>query len=149
MSTTTGQLSPHFRIEEFACHDGTPVPTAAIDALREWCRAWGEPLRERFGPVRITSGFRTPAYNRGVGGAPQSYHVYSLRYGPGATLRGERGVAADCVPARGNPAQWQRWAVARMGSAAWPLGSARGAAVGYGSSGFVHLDTGPRRTWAG
>lgn len=141
MQTTRLKLSPNFLIEEFDCRNGTRVPAAAVPALITWCKVWGEPLRARFGPVRITSGYRTTAYNRGVGGAPASYHVYSL----GSV----RGVAADCVPSRGTPREWEAWARAHYKSKAWDLVQGRGAAVAYPSSGFVHLDTGPRRAWAG
>lgn len=146
---TRYRISTHFVVEEFDCHDGTRVPTAAHDALKLWAKAWGEPLREAFGPVRITSGFRPRAYNASVGGAPLSFHRYELRYGPGSDGGLPRGVAADCTPAKGDVAGWQRWAVRRLGALPAPLGSARGAAVGYPRSGFIHLDTGPRRSWAG
>lgn len=138
---TRYRISANFTVEEFDCHDGTRVPTNALPALRTWATAIGEPLRARFGPVRVVSGFRTPSYNRSVGGAQSSFHVY--------TLGSVRGVAADVVPARGTPAEWERWLRAHMASQAWRLSQARGAAVGYRSQGFVHADTGPRRTWAG
>lgn len=135
-------LSTHFRVEEFDCHDGTRVPASAHAALKTWCRVWGEPIREAFGPVRVTSGYRTTTYNRSVGGAPASFHVY--------TLGSLRGVAADVVPARGTPALWAAWAKRHYEvGTTWPLGASRGAAVPYPRSGFIHLDTGPRRTWAG
>lgn len=140
-SRTRPKLSEHFAAAEFDCRDGHEWPPAARGSLETWCRVWGEPLRTAFGPVRVTSGYRTATYNRSVGGAPWSFHVY--------TLGSLRGVAADVVPARGTPAEWARWATARTRSAAWPLGQARGAAVAYPRQGFIHLDTGPRRTWAG
>lgn len=143
------RLSPHFAIEEFDCRDGRKVPRNAEDALRVWAIRWGEPLREEFGPVRVTSGYRSESYNRQVGGAPASYHRYDVYH---RILTGDRrllDVAADVVPARGTPVQWQKWARARFGTAGWRLGGSVGAAVGYPSQGFIHLDTGPRRTWAG
>jgi hypothetical protein len=141
MQTTRLQLSPNFRIEEFDCHDGTRVPGSAHAALRTWCKVWGEPMRTRFGPIQVTSGFRTAAYNRGVGGAPASYHVY--------TLGSARGVAADVVPATGDPTAWGQWAAAHLIGDRWPLVPGRGAAVPYPRQRFIHLDTGPRRSWAG
>lgn len=149
MSKATGQLTPHFRITEFDCHDGSPVPSGARAALREWCVVWGEPLRERFGPVTVTSGYRTTAYNASVGGAGQSFHVYTLRYGPTARPGLGAGVAADVVPARGTPRDWQEWADASMRRNVHGIRPGRCAAVAYPRSGFIHLDTGPRRTWAG
>lgn len=147
---TRARISDHFVVEEFDCHDGTRVPTAALPGLRLWATWWGEPLRAAFGPVTINSGFRTELYNRSVGGAPSSYHRYDLhRAQRVAGSPVSQPIAADCRPARGTPAQWQAWARSRFGTRAWLGGSGTGAAVGYPRLGFVHLDTGPRRTWAG
>ena len=33
-----------------------------------------DPLREKIGAIRITSGYRTPAYNKQIGGATNSQH---------------------------------------------------------------------------
>jgi len=33
-----------------------------------------DPLREKVGAIRITSGYRTPAYNKQIGGATNSQH---------------------------------------------------------------------------
>lgn len=146
---TRYRISPHFVVEEFDSRDGRRVPTEAHPALALWARVWGEPLREAFGPVRITSGYRSTAHNAAVGGAPLSFHVYTLRYGASKRPALGVGVAADVVPARGDVARWQRWASARLGAGVPDLGRSRGAAVGYPASGFIHLDTGPRRSWAG
>lgn len=66
-----GDLSPHFSRREFDCRDGTranphPKLIAALERLREL--VGGRPLR-------IVSGYRSPAYNARVGGAAQSQHV--------------------------------------------------------------------------
>lgn len=91
------KLSAHFSLHEFDCHDGTPVPDHAVEELRRLCRHYLEPLRSAFGPVTVVSGYRTASYNRSVGGAPRSFHVYeSARYG----------AAADVTAARGSPARW-------------------------------------------
>jgi len=74
-------LSPHFTLEEMiksqsgdrAGIDNLPPP-ACREALRALCVNVLEPIRERFGPVVITSGYRGPELNRMVGGAASSQH---------------------------------------------------------------------------
>lgn len=90
-------LSPHFDTHEFDCHNGAPVPRHAYLDLRDLARVYLEPLRKQFGATIIVSGYRTPAYNASVGGAPHSYHVYEVR---------RFGAAADVVCAHGTPAEW-------------------------------------------
>lgn len=70
------KLSEHFLLHEFACKDGSPTPEAVIPCLIELAQQL-EPLRAHLGgrPVTITSGYRSPEYNRRVGGAPRSQHV--------------------------------------------------------------------------
>lgn len=66
--------------------------------LSDLCLRFLEPVRRQFGPVRITSGFRTRSVNEQVGGAPLSFHRYDMGAG--------RGVAADFVARRGTPRAW-------------------------------------------
>ena len=67
-------LSPHFKVREFACSDGTDtvfVSPALVEVL--------EKVRAHFGkPVTINSGYRTEAKNKSVGGAAYSQHKYGL-----------------------------------------------------------------------
>lgn len=68
-----GDLSAHFNRSEFDSHDGAradPVPAlvAALERLRAICG-------DR--PLRIVSGYRSPAWNRHVHGAPRSQHLYN------------------------------------------------------------------------
>ena len=64
-------LSPHFRVREFACRDGSdPI------FVEEELAALLEAIRLHFGrPVAITSGFRTAAHNAAVGGSKSSQHL--------------------------------------------------------------------------
>lgn len=69
------KISSHFRVGEFACRDGSDkilVDDALLTVLEE--------IRMRCGrrPVRVNSGFRTPAYNRLIGGASESYHMKGM-----------------------------------------------------------------------
>ena len=68
------KISPHFRVREFACKDGSDVVFVA-EKLVEVLEA----LRVHFGKsVRITSGYRTPSHNKKEGGATYSQHLYGL-----------------------------------------------------------------------
>lgn len=70
-------VGKHFKVKEFSCKDGSKVVfideylVAILDILRNKLRK----------PVIITSGYRTPEWNRKCGGAEYSYHM--------------RGMAAD------------------------------------------------------
>lgn len=68
-------LSPHFRLSEFASHDGSPFSPSALENLRKQAQLL-ELIRARAGnrPIRITSGYRSPAHNTAVGGATHSQH---------------------------------------------------------------------------
>lgn len=78
----TRYLTPHFRLREFIISatairrgiDNTP-PAAAEAHLKALCENVLEPLRRRFGVIRITSGYRSPQLNRLVGGAGTSQHM--------------------------------------------------------------------------
>jgi hypothetical protein len=124
------QLSPHFALAEFACKDGTKVPSASVPALTQLCNDVLEPLRERFGPCTVMSGYRHTAYNRRIGGAKFSQHIYDLH--PGS-------VAADLTFGQGRASDWAQ--------AAEPLCEAGG--LGR-YPGFVHVDNRPGKArWSG
>ena len=74
------QLSPHFSLAELTRTDvrdlaNSPDP-AAIECLFLLALEYLEPVRDRFGPLRINSGFRAPLVNRRIGGSPTSSHRY-------------------------------------------------------------------------
>lgn len=78
----TGQLSEHFSLEEMT-RSGMAIrlrlenkPTASdIARMRELCEQVLEPLRRRYGRICVTSGYRSLAVNKAVGGAARSQHL--------------------------------------------------------------------------
>lgn len=73
------QLTTHFTLAEM-CATNTGLPNvpddAAIFALNLLCHEVLEKVRAEFGPVTVTSGFRSPAVNRAVGSkAKASQHM--------------------------------------------------------------------------
>lgn len=73
---------PHFRVDDFACHDehATRYPASLVESvLMPLCRDILEPIR-RFvcgdKAVLVLSGYRTPTWNTHEGGAPNSRHVH-------------------------------------------------------------------------
>ena len=74
-----GDLSAHFSRSEFAQHDNGDVgPFAKPGPDQERLLRVLERIREAAGgrPLRIVSGYRSAAYNRRVGGAPNSQHLF-------------------------------------------------------------------------
>lgn len=70
-------ISKYFKVKEFACKDGSPI--VFID---DYLYTILDILRNKLGkPVIITSGYRTPEWNKKCNGAKYSYHM--------------RGMAAD------------------------------------------------------
>lgn len=87
-------ISAHFSLEEFSASEtadahgiDNTVPASLVLCLAQLCASCLEPIRARFGPLRISSGYRCPELNALVGGVPDSEHV--------------SGCAADIVPVGG------------------------------------------------
>lgn len=67
---STRQLSPSFKVREFACKGSDVVLLDDELVVLLQC------IREHFGkPVHITSGYRTAAHNAAVGGSKSSQHL--------------------------------------------------------------------------
>lgn len=131
--------STHLTWEELACHDEARTPYPELwrtDRLPDLVEAF-ERLRTTWGkPIRVLSAYRTPEYNRAVGGAELSQHV--------------EGRALDVAPPEGVPlrAFWVRCQdlarltkIRGLGLYERPEGK-----------GWVHLDTRPSnvlRFWRG
>ena len=93
MTDLRQKLSPHFTLGEMirTSHrhfDNNPTPEV-LERLTWLCMKFLEPVRERFGPLWITSGYRCPQLNKAIGGSDTSAHMH--------------GCAADFVPMR----QWK------------------------------------------
>lgn len=65
------QISRNFKLKEFQCKDGSELVKLDEILLEKL-----QQLRDRTGKaVQVVSGYRTPEYNRKIGGAPRSQHM--------------------------------------------------------------------------
>ena len=78
-------LTKHFTLKEFLHSDTAKklnienTPKAyQVDNMRTLCNNVLEPLRKEFGEIVITSGFRSVALNKAVGGVLLSQHTNTL-----------------------------------------------------------------------
>lgn len=68
------KLTKNFFREEFDCRDGTIVPDNLLPNVQELAYNL-QVLRDDIGePIHVNSGYRTPSYNKKIGGAPDSQH---------------------------------------------------------------------------
>lgn len=66
------QLSGNFSLSEFKCSDGSNTVKVCPKLVKML-----EQIRSHFGkPVHINSAYRTPTYNKKIGGASSSQHLY-------------------------------------------------------------------------
>lgn len=75
-------LSPHFTLAELTRSDvatrrgiANDPPPEAISRLKGLCANILEPLRVKFGPLRVNSGYRSAELNAAIGGAKTSQHM--------------------------------------------------------------------------
>ena len=77
------KLSKNFSLDELTASntaikkniDNSASPTI-VDALQELVTNVLQPVREKFGPVTITSGYRCDELNKAIGGSTTSDHSY-------------------------------------------------------------------------
>ncbi len=69
------KLAENFSLSEFKCKDGTEVPQELMDNVLTLAQNL-QVLRDEVGkPIRVISGYRSPKYNRRIGGAKRSQHM--------------------------------------------------------------------------
>jgi uncharacterized protein YcbK (DUF882 family) len=124
------QLSKNFKKSEFKCRDGTEVPDEYMDNLKELVENL-QIIRDYIKkPMHIISGYRTPKYNRRIGGARKSQHM--------------KAKAADIVVRGMKPVELRKIIVTLIKE-----GKIKKGGVGLYRS-FVHYDVRGRNTrWKG
>ena len=106
------KLSNNFKVREFACRDGSDIVFVAPELVKIL-----QKIRSHFrAAVTVNSGYRTPGYNKKVGGATYSQHQY--------------GAAADITVKGVDPKKVAAYAETLM--------SGKGGIGIYGT--FVHID---------
>lgn len=75
-----GDISANFNRSEFECKCGE----CGMDTVDVELLALLQDIRNKFGPLKVTSAHRCVDYNKAIGGKENSYHLY--------------GRAADIVP---------------------------------------------------
>lgn len=132
MANLADKISPHFYLSEVACRDrNRTLPTGTAMASAERAAELMERIRSYLGDRAITvnSWYRTPAWNRQVGGAKNSLHM--------------KGMAVDFSVEDMTPKQVYAKLLKARASGAIAIG-------GLGLyRGWVHADTGKVRTWKG
>ena len=118
-------LSPAFKVREFRCRDGSDA-----NMIDQTLVVLLQCIREHFGkPITITSGYRTAAHNKSVGGAKSSQHLL--------------GRAADIQVAGVSVEDVASYAEALMpdwgGVGRYPIKPGR-------ARGWVHVDTRPNKS---
>lgn len=123
------RFSKHFAVSELACHDGTPVPQQYYSNAKEICERV-EKLRTLVGTaVTVNSGYRTPDYNKKIGGELHSFHL-----------------TASALDIR--VIGWEPKLLAELWEGLIRLGLIPDGGLGVYES-FVHVDLGPPRRWNG
>lgn len=127
----TEKLSKNFDWSEFQSNDGAPMPDHVKANIKKLVPNL-EKIREASGnrPMRINSGYRSPAQNTAVGGVKNSYHM--------------QGMAADFTIQGMTPQQVQQLVGSLIDSGKIVQG-------GLGSYGtFTHYDIrGTKSRWNG
>lgn len=109
---------PSFKPKEIACRgdDKLAVDEEAMDRLQA--------LRDELGkPIFVNSAYRSPEYNKKIGGAKYSQHMYAKAF--------------DISMRNHEPAAFEK-AARKVGFTGFGF---------YENSNFIHIDIGPAREW--
>lgn len=69
------KLTQNFSLREFKCRDGSNVPEDLMENVQLLADNL-QVLRDHIDkPIRVISGYRSPTYNRKIGGAKRSQHM--------------------------------------------------------------------------
>ena len=104
-----GDITKNFSLSEFArCREGLQdVPHDVEHTITYRLAPKLQYLRDRIGrPIRITSGYRSEAYNKRIGGSKTSRHVYGLAADIDVANMGADGLAqlvVDIATEQGEP----------------------------------------------
>ena len=79
-------LTEHFTDTELGVAE---AEQRLIDNATFLCRTILEPIRDKFGPVHVHDGYRSPEHNAAVGGKPTSWHQFDGT---------ESAADIDCLP---------------------------------------------------
>ena len=121
-------LTKDFNSIEFACKDGTPVPTSLMGNVRELAENL-QVIRDHLGGERLSvlSGYRTKSHNEKVGGKTNSQHLLAK--------------ASDLTTKKLRPKQ-----LAALIEKLILEKKIKNGGIGV-YPGFVHYDIGPVRRW--
>ncbi len=120
-------MTKNFQLSEFNCNDGTPVPEKLVPNVQELANNL-QVIRDTIGEgITILSGYRSPAWNKKVGGKPQSYHM--------------KAMAADLSVKGMTPKKLHSTILKLIKE-----GKIKDGGLGL-YPGFVHYDIGPSRRW--
>ena len=109
-------LSKNFTLAEFASHDGAPVPADVLTNLQELAKNL-QVLRDYLNtPLKINSGYRSPAHNKAIGGAQFSQHMLGKaadiscnKYTPGQVAAAIEHLIAEGKLSQGGVGIYNSW----------------------------------------
>ena len=69
------KITTNFSLEEFKCKDGSDIPNDALLNIVQLAKQL-QVLRDYLDkPIQINSGYRSPKYNKKIGGVKNSQHI--------------------------------------------------------------------------